>query len=322
MGEGGVVLSFEVCDISGRVTQFRHPLRMSMVSSQDAPADSLTAVFGITGRVPVLSSIRVNLDGELLFFGYVDEQSESLTKNGRLLQIRARSPEAVLLDNEARPQQYFMPSMPLFMERHFEPLGFTGFIGSSQPFNGELSISKGESEWQVLCSFCEKFLRVTPKIRENGIIDVSGNDSGKTVIIGSSHDILSVKYTLKRSRIISDIYARTYAKGGYEMHMESTAAKSLGVKRTRYVNTLASKTRSPSDTEKIIPHSEAAAYRCELTVSGSVPCSVGDEIILEGKAQHMKVIEVHHTFSESGERTRIFTEVTEHVDWQEYGKRQ
>ena len=106
------------------------------------------------------------------------------------------------------------------------------------------------------------------------------------------------------------------------MHMESTAAKSLGVKRTRYVNTLASKTRSPSDTEKIIPHSEAAAYRCELTVSGSVPCSVGDEIILEGKAQHMKVIEVHHTFSESGERTRIFTEVTEHVDWQEYGKRQ
>ena len=104
------------------------------------------------------------------------------------------------------------------------------------------------------------------------------------------------------------------------MHMEGDTAKKLGVKRTRYVNTLAGKTRSPSDTEGIIPRSLVSACRCELTIAGSVPCSVGDELILQGRAQRMRVIEVHRSYSAAGERTRIYTEVTENVAWQEYGK--
>lgn len=319
MGEGVSVLSFEITDTEGRKTGFSKPLMLSIVSSEDAAADSLSAVFGVSGKIPVLKDIRVSLCGETLFYGFVDEQAESLSPGGKTLEIRARSIEAVLLDNEARPQQYFMPSMPLLMKRHFEPLGFTQFVGTAQPFNGELSISKGESEWEVLCSFSEKFLRIKPKLLPDGVIDISGSYDSSTVFIGRK-DILSEKKIIRRSKVISDIYERTYAGGGYEMHTENELAAALGVKRTRYVNTFGGKNRSILLTERLIPDSNAAAYRYELTVSGSIMCRVGDLLYVEGSTACARITEVHHTYSESGEKTRIFAEVTDDVDRQESGK--
>lgn len=309
------MLSFEVTDINGRKTTFASPLSVSIVSSEDAPADSLSAVFAVSGSVPVLKSISAKMQGETVFLGEIDRQDEVISGRSHRLELKARSIAAVLLDNEARPQQYFMPSMPLLMERHFAPLGFTRFIGTDKAFNGELIISKGMSEWAVLQEFCDKFLRTKPKIGFDGVIDISGSDPKAELFIGDTYSVLYKKKTFRRSAVISEIFARTHNGGGYDMHLESDNAERLGIRRRRFVSSINSKSRSLLDTEKIIPRAERSAVGCETEIAGSIPCIVGDRLRLEGDNKTYRITERHYTYSSEGEKTRIYSEVDEDVAW-------
>lgn len=308
------MLSFEITDTEGRKTKLTKPLRLSMVSSEDAPADSLSAVFPISGKVPILKDIRATLGGETVFFGEIDRQDEVTEGSSHRLEIKARSIAALLLDNEAKPQQYFMPSMPLLMERHFAPLGFTEYTGTDKPFNGELIISKGMSEWAVLQEFCDRFLRVRPHIGFDGIIDISGQQSEGELYIGGS-GVLYKKKTLRRSAVISEIFARTHNGGSYDMHLVNDNAKRLGVRRRRYVSSINSRSRSLLDTEKLIPRADRLAAGCELELAGSVLCRVGDRLRVEGDSSAYRITERHYTYSSEGEKTRIYSEVDENVAW-------
>ena len=245
------MLTYIIKDIKGKETEFKKPVSVNIVSSEDAPADSLYAVFAVSGAVPVLEGIEVLEGSERIFRGKIDSQTIEKNNKGLLLTVKARSIECVLLDNEALPQTYCMPSMPLLMKRHFEPLGFYDFVGTEKAFNGELNITKGMSEWGVLSAFCRHFMNTVPRIDRNGAINITGEES-KEIVYLSSDRCLSVKNTLTRSNLISDIYARTYTAGGYEMPLENEFAKSLGVKRIRYVNSIDSESRTVLSTKEMI----------------------------------------------------------------------
>ena len=83
-------------------------------------------------REPLLDSIDgpgTEPAGRVLFAGIVDEQVLSESGDGITVELSARSRAALLLDNEARPQIYYMPSLKLMFERHAAPYGFTGYLG-------------------------------------------------------------------------------------------------------------------------------------------------------------------------------------------------
>lgn len=48
-----------------------------------------------------------------MFRGIVDEQIETISESGIILEINARSLAALLLDNEAMPQSCCLPDMQL-----------------------------------------------------------------------------------------------------------------------------------------------------------------------------------------------------------------
>lgn len=77
-----------------------------------------------------------------------------------MLEIAARSMAALLLDNEAIPQTYAYPSLPLLFERHGKPYGFTEWEGEPSGFSVPFTITKGMSEWEVLSLFCSRYLKV------------------------------------------------------------------------------------------------------------------------------------------------------------------
>ena len=122
------MLTFIIKDVQGREINLHHPLKVSLMTEDGVPADSLRAVFSVYGNVTALYSAEVYNAQEMLFFGYIDEQTTEWGENGTILTISARSMAAILLDNEARPQTYIKPSMPLLMQRHFTPLGFEKYI--------------------------------------------------------------------------------------------------------------------------------------------------------------------------------------------------
>ena len=281
---------------------------MNIVSSEDAVADSIDAVFAVTGEIPLIQSINVKDGIRTVFNGLVDRQTQEVTESGTLLTVRGRSMECVLLDNEALPQTYCMPSMPLLMKHHFNALGFKEYRGSREAFSGQIDIAKGMSEWAVLSTFCEQFLGCKPKIDKNGIIDVTGEECSEKIYI-SSDKCLSLKKIFDRSSLISNIYARTYTGGTYEMPLENPLAKRLGVTRIRYVNSVDSKSGTVLTAKNIIAKSQNQYQRCEIDYAARILCEMGSELLIDGKKENLRVYELHYTLDRNGEHTKLYAEV-------------
>lgn len=304
------MLKYILTDIKGKVTSFSKPLNMTVLSSSGAPADSFSGVFAVSGRIPEILSVKVMNGIEIVFFGYVDEQTEITEAGGTFLEIKARSIESILLDNEASPQTYCLPSMRCIFERHFKPLGFQKYIGSDQSYNGELMIKKGMSQWDVLEGFCEKFVKVKPYISADGVIDISGEVKNTCVFL-SRKNIISVRRSLKRSAVISDIYARTYNAGGYDIHMESKKADGRNIRRVRYVNAVNSKGKTVDYVQDIIDRADKTYETYIVDYCGIVPCRTGDELTVEGVKNRLNIKELHFVLNTKGEYTRIYAEVEE-----------
>ena len=302
------MLKYIIKDIYGNETVFRKPLKINFVSSEDAPADSLTAVFSADGIIYPLLSIEVLNNNDRIFYGYIDIQSDEQTLNGAFLTVTARSMSAILLDNEALPQTYSMISMNDLMKRHFEPLGFHSFKGTGKTFDDEFIITKGMSEWTVLANFCKKFTGTVPKIDCHGNIDISENNDRDCIYISSSQCI-SKKHTLKRHLLISLIMERAAVSDGYEMPFEDELAKSLKVNKKRYINTVDNKNLSPMSARNILDNADNKYEQVILEISGCIICGVGDELILDNEDKKYIIKEIHYSLGIDGEKTRIYAEV-------------
>ena len=302
------MLKYIIKDIYGNETVFRKPLKVNFVSSEDAPADSLTAVFSADGTIYPLLSIEVLDNNDRIFFGYIDTQSDEQTISGIFLTVTARSIAGILLDNEALPQTYSMVSMNDLMKRHFEPFGFQHFKGTRKTFDDEFIITKGMSEWAVLANFCKKFTGTVPKIDCYGNIDISENKDNDCIYI-SSNQCISKKHTLKRHILISMIMERAAVSDGYVMPFEDELAKSLKVNKKRYINTVDNKNLSPMSARNILDNADNKYEQVILEISGCIICRVGDELIIDNEDKKYIIKEIHYSLGVEGEKTRVYAEV-------------
>lgn len=302
------MLKYLLKDIHGKETLFEKPLKVNFVSSEDAPADSLTVVFAVSGTLPVLFSVEVLNKNERIFYGLVDSQSDEHTSKGSLLTVSARSLACILLDNEALPQTYCMVSMPTLMQRHFIPLGFRHFTGTDKTFDDELVISKGMSEWAVLAAFCRKFIGVSPTIDCYGTIDISGQKNTDILYL-SSEQCLSKLHTLKRHLLISDIFARAAVSEGYIMPFEDQMAKELNISKKRYINIADSGKLSAESVPTIMNQADNQYEQLIIESSGCILCRVGSKLILDNETKNYIIKEIHYSLGLDGEKTRIYAEV-------------
>ncbi len=301
------MLNVNLRDRQGRTVACHHPIKVSLSVSEEAPADRLAVVFAVSGTVPLLTSVEVCDGDERVFFGYVDEQIEEEGDGGRFLSVTARSLAAVLLDNEAAPQTYCMPSMPLLMQRHFRPLGFTAFVGNAQAYSGELVVTKGMSEWSVLQQFCRYFTRTKPKIRRDGVIDISGTAPQEMLVL-PQEKLLMCRHEYRPRVLFSEIWARTRIGGGYEMPFAGEKAKALGVQRRRYVNTAGTREQTPLSVQEMLTATEAAYERLVVTYSGFLRAEPDTGLQLVGHPEQYRIRELHYALDKTGERTVLYAE--------------
>lgn len=305
------MLKYILKDVNGKQTKFGYPLSVTIISSNDAPADSLTAVFAVYGEISEIAYIVVENEQEKVFNGIVDMQTIEKTAYGILLTVNARSMESILLDNEAMPQTYLMPSVNLLMKKHLIPLGFTEYIGENKTFNGEFKISKGMSEWAVLNKFCNVLFGTNPKINSYGIVDFTGSDNNKIII--SNRNIISEKRVFKRKNLISEVFARTYNGGNYEMQLTDEKANELGVKRKRYINTVDSKSRTIITAKKIIEQANKNYIETIIDLSGCVLYKSGTKVILRDSIQEYEIMKSEYVLNSNGEKTRLYLTETKSI---------
>ena len=296
------MLKILLWDAKGVRVTFTKPLKLSFEASEDAPADRLTAMFAVRGSVPVLRTAEMWEGERCVFRGPVDTQTEEQNREGLLLTVSARSLAGVLLDQEALPQTYCMPSMSLLMQRHFAPLGFS-YQGEDLVWRGEMTVSKGMSEWTVLKSFCGFFEGLVPRITPEGEILLVPKEPD-TVVLGRKK-LLSVRHCLNSRVLVSEVRARTCIDGGYEMKLPSALAQACGVKRVRYVNSIDSKSRTVLTAGELLRRAEDSYEQLVLDYGGRLLCEPGCRLLAEGQRGSFLIRELNYTLDSTGENTVI-----------------
>ena len=102
----------------------KEPSTMIITRSWDSPAWQLDITFPHEGPLDDLNRIQVKHDSEGLFAGMCDEIVRSVDGNGAYVSISARTPGALLCDNEALPKTYTDLTAQAFFNTEIKPLGF------------------------------------------------------------------------------------------------------------------------------------------------------------------------------------------------------
>lgn len=132
----------------------------SWVCSADTPADSLK-VRCLQQIDAEIACIEVQSGGRRLFRGFCDRQKTFVDGTGCHTELWGRSDAAVLMDNEAIPQEYSRVTLQELFEKHIKPYGFQNDLPQAATLN-YFRVGKGVSEWEAFSDGCIQALGQQP----------------------------------------------------------------------------------------------------------------------------------------------------------------
>lgn len=124
----------------------------SWVCSADTPADSLK-VRCLQQIGTEVARIEVQSGGRRLFRGFCDRQKTFVDGIGCHTELWGRSDAAVLMDNEAIPQEYRRVTLQELFEKHIKPYGFQNDLPQAAVLS-HFRVGKGVSEWEAFSDGC------------------------------------------------------------------------------------------------------------------------------------------------------------------------
>ena len=304
------MLSFLLTDINGEHPDLGEELNFVLNAEEDVPADDISVIFPYK-KINELKEITVFDDGAQIFSGLVDEQQLIDAPSGRYIRIAARSMAALLLDNEATPVTYNHPTSGLIAERYVRSLGLLCDSDPESTYFGELVITKGMSEWQVVEQFCSLCYASRPRIGADGKMILNPSERSDTVVFGDSGS--AIRYTelrecVKRCEEVSRVNVRSLSGAGYISPVNNEDALSRGIRRERYLN--AAVTGTPMKVaDSIIANGRRAGYRLELRVpqrlSGVLGYNAEVRSEMTGALTGLYVSALRYTLSSEGEYTEL-----------------
>ena len=165
--------------------------------------------------------------GEQVFTGVVDECRESLTRAGRMLELSGRGLAALLLDNEALPQDYGTATLADILRDHVTPYGIRTAGAVSLPPVSPFSVSAGSSEWTVLHEFARYYGGVAPRFDRAGRLVLSGWQDGQELLLGDGTPVTELVCVDKRYGVLSDVWVRDRYQNRVE-RVENSGFKARG----------------------------------------------------------------------------------------------
>ena len=264
------------------------PMEAQLLYDSDAPASQLRAVFPAEKLWEDLAVVRVFHQGQVAFGGIVDEQNTALSGEGFTVELNARSWEALLLDNEARPAVLRSPSLGLLWERYFQPLGLTSVVGDQSPKAGELAVEKGTSCWELLESFCRDYLGTAPWVDGKGTLHCEGPQETKV----TAGRVLSAELSRLPCKQLSAVWQQSF-RGTYDTPFRGAA----GVKRQRYVSM-----EDGRDPRALLRQGERESWLLSVECQGNSWPGPGALVTVEAPRQ------ARHIRDSRGDRTRFVRE--------------
>ncbi len=215
---------------SGKTVSLENVLNFSIHKDEKTPADALHAVFSCDKIPENFTNIKLEGATGTLFWGLVDEIIFTDGESGKLLEIYARSIEALLLDNEAMPQTIFFPSVPLLKHRFLSDLGFSSVISEqNDALSAEFVVHKGSSVYEVLSNFAENYLSTSFHVLDNNTVLFGEKD---TMSVYEDDTPEFFEFSRNNYDVCSHMYYKDASTGAYATCFENEKAK--GILRIRF----------------------------------------------------------------------------------------
>lgn len=302
-------LRFFLEQLDGRRRELEHPASFSLVRSADTPADSLKAVFLIPDArdwEQEIARIELQADGRRLFRGSCDRQIVGLDSAGCRLTVWARSDAAVLLDNEAIPQEYSCVTLDEMFAKHLAPYGFQSDLEGEGRLL-DYQVGKGMSEWEAFATFCQRALGRTPHVHLSRVSFQLPGRARRTLPAGQA--VSTVSRTVRRSEVISQVLLRDEL-GHYSTVLESEAARGLQILRRRCMIPSAQWTNAAQDAQLKMQQSMRERIQWEIELPRLVDWELGDQVSGEiaGLAFRGNIVYQELGFSGQGESSVLILE--------------
>lgn len=304
------MLSFVAEDIRGHEIIMPRALRVTINMDEDVPADDLYVLFPYIETLE-LKGISVYDRSRLIFVGVIDEEERIVNSSGEFLRISARSPAALLLDNEAVPESYDHPSARLIYERHARPYGISAGDVDDAVYFGEQVVTKGTSRWTALRNFCNACYSGSPRISSVGALYMKGAPSaGRTVFSdsGDGHPYTALRESVRRCEEISAVNVKVSSDEGYTYTVANDDARSRGIRRERCVNALLTDTPLKC-ADSMIESGRRKAYSLTLESPDRLPDILGNEAEVRssviGRIDGLYVSSLMYRMDKGGERTTV-----------------
>lgn len=297
--------SFSAATFEGQRVSLPAPVSCQLSLDEDSPAHAFSATFPVSAALPPLYSCDVSYQGSPVFSGLLDQQTISVSADGSLLKLAARSRAALLLENDALPQTYLNPSLQQLFDRHAAPYGFTEISGNLGPFRGKFTVRKGMSEWQALSEFAAYFLGVTLRPAGDRSLDASGKPSARSVTFSNSSGLpySSLSHSFLLQNQASHLHLQPALGASYSGLVVDQAAVRLGVQRHRYLSL------RPFLAQRSLEQSRRKAQ--EVTVLSPLPLfhrlSLGDLACLDdpvfAHTGELSVAKISFSLDDKGQRS-------------------
>lgn len=269
----------------------------SITYDDDAPADLLKAKFTADSLWQQLAELEAYQNGELIFYGIVDEQTTSLSSTGLSVELICRSRECILLDNEAEPITIAAPSLEKLEDKLLKPLGLAIGEGDRTAKHGQLAVAKGESVWTVLARFCSEYLGTTPWVDLNGTVQCQNTTESTTVELCN---VVSSKIKQLPCKRITEVWQQS-TRGNYDTLYKSGTG---GITRRRYLS--AQSTKSP---RQVLADSENEACEISVTCAGEWWHAKNSLVLVSvpkiGRLTGCTVRAIRYKYNKSGEQTTL-----------------
>ena len=245
----------------------------SWVCSADTPADSLK-VQCLQQIGTEVACIEVQSGGRRLFRGLCDRQKTFVDGAGCHTELWGRSDAAVLMDNEAIPQEYRRVTLQELFEKHIKPYGFQNDLPQAAVLS-HFRVGKGVSEWEVFSDGCIQALGQQPFVH---LSRVSARLPGKQRhLVGVQDAVLRLSRVVRREKVISQVLLRD-EWGRYSTRIENPQAQGLAIQRRRCLIPSEQWERPTADAQRRMNRSMEGRIRWELELGKLVDWQLGDRI--------------------------------------------
>lgn len=300
--------------LANETLQLAPPSSMVITRAWDSPAVRLDITIPHREAVDDLTRIQVSHGEEVLFAGFCDELVRLVDGSGAAVSISARTPGALLCDNEALPKTYTDITAQGFFNAEIRPLGFTALTVPDASSAAEFQLNKGHSVWEAFCLLCFRLYGREPHITADNALAVETLTGADPVIISNNAAetgvlrYCSLEFTTRRSSALSSIVYRDVG-GAYSQLYQNPFGNDQQVRRNRYVIPAAEFTPNPAlDGYRRILKGQLGLHSARVAVPGLCNIYPGRAVYLKDPLtgeRLMAAYQVKIIYTESGCLTRL-----------------